>query len=122
MNSLVLATCSFIVFDYVTGIAKGCYNKNISSGKFREGIFHKAAYVFLITFCMMCDYTDDVSLLITLPFKFTPPACAAIIVGEGASILENISVLNPDLRNSKIMKIFDCIKNEEDTLEVDNNA
>lgn len=94
-----------IVMDYVSGIGKAIKAKDVDSQIMREGLWHKSAYVGVIALALLLEHGQGyLDLGYTLPV--VTPACTYIAVTEIASILENLSALNPELANNKIMQIF----------------
>ena len=98
---------ALVVIDYVTGIVGAVVNNNFSSSVMRQGLLHKMAYVvcFVIGFIVniMCDYID-------LGFIYGASILSLIsvwvAVTEVSSILENVCVINPELKDSALFKIF----------------
>ena len=111
---MICAVCGFIVLDIVTGFAQACANKTISSVKMRQGLWHKAAYLFAIMLAMLCEYaTGYLDLGYTMPI--TAPVCAFICLTEVVSIVENLGRLNPDIVGSKLLDFFSLNKSRRDS-------
>lgn len=98
---------TLVIIDYATGIVGAIVNKCFSSTVMREGLIHKMAYVacFIVAFIVnyMCSYIDlgyiyGASILSIITIW--------IAVTEVGSIIENICVINPELKDSSIFKIF----------------
>ena len=109
MNKTELATLVIvgvlIIMDYVSGVGKAIKAKDIDSQIMREGLWHKSAYVGVIALALLLEHGQTyLDLGYTLPV--VTPACTYIAVTEIASILENLSALNPELANNKVMQIF----------------
>lgn len=104
----IIALCivmALIVMDYATGLAKAVKNKDISSEKMREGLWHKAAYLIVLMLAEILEHGQKiVDMGFTIPIII--PACVYIIVTETTSILENVGQLNPELSGSAIMQLF----------------
>lgn len=104
-------TCVLIVMDYLTGLAKAIVQKDIDSTKMRDGLWHKAAYVVVIVLAEVIEHGQElVDLGFTVPLIV--PACVYIVLTETASILENLSQINPELADSPVMQMF---RNTKDT-------
>ena len=122
----LVALC-FIVLDVITGYLQAIANNNVKSDKMRKGFWHKLAVVFMLLLAGMIDVMVAFGMGDALGFTapiFTT-ACLYIIVMEITSILENITKMNPELSNNKIMQLFsDTLpKNDEsDTIEPDGAA
>ena len=100
-----IAVTFFIVTDYVTGVAKAIMQDNLSSKKMREGLGHKFAYFILVLTAWFIDETNlhvDLGLPVSV-FVFT---VGGICLIELTSILENITVINPELADAPFMQIF----------------
>ena len=97
---------ALIVLDYITGIVKAVCNKNLSSSKMREGLWHKCGFVLAICLAWVIECGEQ---HVTLPF--TVPVlvavCTYIIVTEITSIIENLGQINPELQSSKFLEIFE---------------
>lgn len=89
-NDLLLKTITIIiVLDYITGILKAVYLKQISSSIGFKGIIKK-----ITMFIVIClSYCIQVFVNNTIPIREI--VITFFIVNEGISILENASVLIP---------------------------
>ena len=100
----VIAALIFILFDFVTGLAKAAYNKQVSSTVMREGLYHKFAEILVIVLAAFIDVACT-----HLELGFDTPilavTCGYIVLMEIASIIENIGEMNPDLANSPVFSI-----------------
>lgn len=102
--ALVLA---FIVFDVLSGLIKAGSTGTLSSQKMRAGLWHKSALI-LLESVAACAYVS-VGLFPELPQEFGAVYVGVsvyIIVMEVISILENISIANPELANGRLYEIF----------------
>lgn len=105
----LVITCVLIVMDYLTGLAKSVVNKDIDSTKMRDGLWHKATYVAVIVLAEIIEHGQEaVDLGFTVPLIV--PTCVYIVLTETASILENLSQINPELANSPVMQLFRSTK------------
>lgn len=105
----LVITCVLIVMDYLTGLAKSVVNKDIDSTKMRDGLWHKATYVAVITLAEIIEHGQEaVDLGFTMPLIV--PTCVYIVLTETASILENLSQINPELADSPVMQLFRSTK------------
>lgn len=66
---------------------------------------HKMAYVATIALAYILDYAQTF-LELGLPFQLVTAACTYIILVETLSIIENIALINPELRGSGLLKLF----------------
>lgn len=101
----VFAVVFFIIVDYVTGITKAIMQDNLSSKKMREGLGHKFAY-FILT--LVAWFIDEINLHVDLGLPVSVFVCTVggICLIELTSILENITVINPELAGAPFMQIF----------------
>lgn len=100
-----IAVTFFIVTDYVTGVAKAIMQDNLNSKKMREGLGHKFAYIILT---LTAWFIDKVNLHVDLGLPVSVFVCTVggICLIELTSILENITVINPELADAPFMQIF----------------
>ena len=105
----LVITCVLIVMDYLTGLAKSVVNKDIDSTKMRDGLWHKATYVAVIVLAEIIEHGQEAADMgFTVPLIV--PTCVYIVLTETASILENLSQINPELANSPVMQLFRSTK------------
>ena len=101
----VVAALIFILFDFVTGLAKAAYNKQVSSTVMREGLYHKFAEILVIVLAAFI-YVACTHLELGFDTPILAVTCGYIVLMEIASIIENIGEMNPDLANSPVFSIF----------------
>lgn len=95
----------FVATDYLTGVIKAIMQGNLSSRRMRTGLGHKFAYLILATTAW---FIDTVNVHISLGFPINLFACTTSGVSfiEIASILENITAINPELKSAPFMNVF----------------
>lgn len=100
-----IAVTFFITTDYVTGVTKAIMQDNLSSRKMRKGLGHKFAY-FVLT--LVTWFIDEVNRHIDLGLPVSVFVCTVggICLIELTSILENITEINPELKNAPFMQVF----------------
>lgn len=100
-----IAVIFFISIDYVTGVAKAIIRDNLSSQKMREGLGHKFAYLMLV---LVAWFIDEVNRHIDLGLPMSVFVCTVggVCLIELTSILENVTEINPELKNAPFMQIF----------------
>lgn len=100
-----IAVLFFITTDYLTGVIKAIIQGSLNSQKMREGLGHKLAYLILATTSW---FIDTINIHINLGFPVNLYVCTAsgICLIELTSILENITAINPDLKNAPLMNAF----------------
>lgn len=123
MWSLVFLVCIFIVLDYVSGVVKGIVEKNLQSGVMWIGLFKKMGYFIALALAFLLE---SAAQLTQIPYDVPlfNAACVFIIVTETTSILENIGVINPELKTNKFLQIFgvkkeDVVFYDEEITELD---
>lgn len=96
---------AMIVIDYLTGIAKAIKNKDVSSEKMREGLWHKASYLVVMVLSEIIEHGQHmVDMGFSVPIII--PTCVYIVLTEVASVIENLSEINPELHDSPILALF----------------
>ena len=101
----LIAVLFFVVTDYTTGIVKAIMAGNLSSKRMREGLGHKFAYLALILTSYMIDvFSNHVDL--SLPVHVYLITAGGICLIELTSIIENITEINPELKDVPFMQIF----------------
>lgn len=99
----------FIVLDIIFGLAKAAKSGTLSSSVMREGLWHKAAYVGVVAVAVVIEVgSGHLDLGFTVPLVV--PACVYIVLNEVLSIVESIAELNPELKGSKLLQLFESGK------------
>lgn len=101
----LIAVLFFVATDYATGIVKAIMTGNLSSQRMREGLGHKFAYLVLIVVAYMID-TFNVHVDLGLPVHVYLVTVGGICLIELTSIIENITQINPELKDVPLMRIF----------------
>ncbi|QHJ77568.1 MAG: hypothetical protein [Caudoviricetes sp.] len=105
----------FMLLDVLTGYIGACMSHTVSSSKMRQGLGHKFALIVFMTLGGILDYMqveDIVNFGVQVPLFFI--TCLYIIIMELNSILENLVIIFPELKGSKIMGVF---SNSQDALD-----
>lgn len=110
----LIAALFFVATDYITGIVKAIMTGNLSSKRMREGLGHKFAYLVLILTSYMID-TFSVHVDLGLPVHVYLVTVGGICLIELTSILENITQINPELKDVPFMQIFSSSTTNTDT-------
>ena len=98
-------TACFILMDLLTGLLKAFSKQEYNSSIMREGLYHKAGSVLCIVLGVLADYAQTmVDLGVNVPLASA--ICAYIILMEIGSIIENISIINPDIMPDKMKAYF----------------
>ncbi len=99
--------------DILLGLAGAVKDHSVQSSRMREGLWHKCGSIGLIVLAYVLEVAvDHVDLGVVFPGVLV--VCAYIILMEVGSCLENLVVLNPELRNNPIMRVF-ATKEDEDS-------
>jgi len=109
-DKALIVLITFMVIDYITGLAKGWYNNELSSDIGLKGLARK----FLILLIVMVTVLLD-RLLNTGTWVFRTLACYFYIANEGLSILENIISMGvpvPDKLKETLIQLKDGEKKE----------
>lgn len=105
-----------VLIDYITGVINAIMHGELSSERMREGLGHKFAYLAIICVALIVEYGSDyINLGIELPVFI--PVCAGICLIEITSIIENCVKINPELKDSNILNIFNINRKENDGKE-----
>ena len=109
-DTAIIVLVAFMVIDYITGLIKGWYKKELSSDVGLKGIARKFLIILVLIVAVMLD-----RLLNTGTWVFRTLACYFYIANEGISILENVVVLGlpiPEQLKNALIQIQD--KSKED--------
>lgn len=103
--SLLCVTFALIGMDILTGTLAAGMEGKLSSKIARQGLMHKSAYLLCI---MLANILDNAQHLIDLGLQFhlQDIACYYICLCETLSIVENIAKINPELRDTPLLKLF----------------
>ena len=98
----------------LTGVLGAIRNHDIQSSKLRDGVFKKVGFIICYTLALLLDvYGANVG--INLDVKILPIIIAYVIFTECVSIIENISIINPDLLPAKLLELFHLTNKKEET-------
>lgn len=99
----IAAVCLMVILDIVTGLMKAFASGTVQSSVMREGLFHKATYFILILLFAAVEVLQmHFDILPELPTALA--ICVYVIVTEIISIIENVSIINPELAQWPIIK------------------
>ena len=109
-DTAMIVLIAFMVIDYITGLIKGWYLKELSSDVGLKGIARKFLIILVLIVAVLLD-----RLLNTGTWVFRTLACYFYIANEGISILENVIVLGlpvPDQLKNALIQLQDKNKSE----------
>lgn len=96
-----------IVLDYVTGVFKAVYNKEINSSVGLKGIIKKLGYLIVVAVAVILDkIAGNTGAIRTLVIYF-------FVANEGISILENWGGMGLPMPQ-KIFDVLEQLKNDND--------
>lgn len=107
--ALIVLIC-FMVLDYLTGLLKGWYNKNLSSNTASRGIAKKSLIFIVLIVAVLLD-----RLLNTGTWVFRTLVCYFYIANEGISLLENCAELGlpiPDKIKDALIQLKEGERNK----------
>ena len=94
-----------ILLDVISGLLQATVNHSLSSEKLRQGIYHKSSYLLIIALAALIEYGGaHLDLGFTAPVFL--PVCIYIVLTEAVSIFENITKVNPELKESPLFKLL----------------
>ena len=109
-----------VLIDYITGIVNAIMHGELSSERMRQGLGHKFAYLTIICVALIVEYGSDyINLGIELPVFI--PVCVGVCLIEITSIMENCVKINPELKDSNILNVFNIDRKESNGKENQNN-
>lgn len=100
-----IAVLFFSSTDYLTGVIKASIQGNLSSKRMREGLGHKLAYLILTLVAWFID-TLNTHLSLGFPINILTCTASGVCLIELTSIIENIAIINPDLKDAPFMSVF----------------
>lgn len=99
-DTFIIVLLILMCLDYITGILKGLYNKELSSQAGFKGIIKKVCILIIVSLAVMCEKIGVPAIReITIMF---------FAVNEGLSILENASQMGlpiPEQIKSALLQI-----------------
>lgn len=100
-NERIAIVCMFlfIILDMISGVAAAYARKEVESPKLRQGLWHKAGYVFVLFCSIVIEWAMNNGMDLGFNLPLVVPICAWISLMEIVSTLENSAKINPDLAN-----------------------
>ena len=95
----------FICFDFFTGWVKAIATSSLDSSIMRKGLYNKLGEILSVIFGYLCEYAFQY-LDIDIKIPIAGSIATYIVIMETASIIENISVISPQMANG-LKQIFD---------------
>lgn len=97
ISKTTLIVLLMILMDVITGIMQACKNKTLNSTVLREGLWHKLAEIVAIVFAYLVSFVPD-AFDINVSLPLLTPVCVYIVIMEIISVLENICLMNGQLK------------------------
>ncbi len=106
LDSLFKCLLIVIMLDYITGICKAIYNKNLNSKECIKGIIKKVGYILIVILSTIASYivNDNTMAMRSLVIYF-------FISNEAISILENWASLGLPLPK-KLHEVLSSLREE----------
>ena len=102
----LVAAVTMMALDMLSGFLAAVHNREVESKKMREGLFHKASLLLVVTLAYLLEvYSTHVEGM-GFQIPLFVPACALIVLMEVVSIIENIVKLNPGLADTQLIGLF----------------
>ena len=107
----VIIALIFNGLDLLSGIVAACKNKDIQSGKLRDGLFKKFGFILCYALAWLMDYEGSI-IGFQIGVKILPIIILYACMTEAVSIVENICRINEDFVPDKLKELFHL--NKED--------
>lgn len=101
----ILIACIFHGLDILTGFVSCIKRHDIKSSKMRDGLFKKVGFLFCYALAWTVDKYGYI-IGISIGIRILPAVVLYSVITEIVSILENISEINPDLPENKLLSLF----------------
>lgn len=104
-DGLAITLVSFIVLDWITGLLKAIYNKNLSSYTGFRGIIKKVVILIVVGVTVLLEKNMGIPAIREIVMMF-------FIANEGISLLENVSQMGVTFPD-KLKEILVQLRNKE---------
>jgi len=104
-DGLAITLVSFIVLDWITGLLKAIYNKNLSSYTGFKGIIKKVVILIVVGVTVLLEKNMGIPAIREIVMMF-------FIANEGISLLENVSQIGVPFPD-KLKEILIQLRNKE---------
>lgn len=102
----IIIVAALIIGDIVSGLIAAIATKSIDSTKMRNGLWHKSAYILVIALAALIEWGAAKGVFFGIEIPILSAACVYIGVTEITSIIENIAVINPELKGTPLLSLF----------------
>lgn len=100
-----------IIGDIASGWIAAIATKTIDSTKMRNGLWHKSAYILVIALAGLIEWGASKGVFFGIELPVLEAACVYIGVTEITSIIENIAIINPELKDTPLLSLFNRSNN-----------
>lgn len=101
----VICALVFNVLDILSGLIAAIKNKNLESGKLRDGLFKKVGFIFCYFMAWLLD-AHGTEIGFSIGVSVLPIIILYVCTTEIVSITENISKINPDIVPEKLLEML----------------
>lgn len=100
-NERIAIICMFlfIILDVFSGVSAAYARREVESPKLRQGLWHKAGYVFVLFCSIIIEWAMNNGMDLGFNLPLVTPICVWISLMEIVSTLENAAKINPELAN-----------------------
>lgn len=109
--ALIIVALVFNATDFITGFLSALKTKTVNSTKLRDGLFKKIGFIVCYFLALLLD-TQGAMIGFNVDVEFLPIIVGYAVLTELVSIIENVSVLNPDVLPEKLKELFHIEKEE----------
>ena len=107
----IIAVCILVALDIVSGLGKAYATGTLSSKAMRDGLMHKATYFVLIALFVAVEvFQQHFEVLPDVPT--TLAICVYVCATEFVSVLENLTQINPELKEWPVLSKLFAKENE----------
>ena len=98
MQVYVIGVAVFIAADILSGLLKALYNKSFKSGVMRNGLFHKAGEILVLSLLYLVEI-ESAAMGLDAGLPLFKTGCGYVVLMEIGSIIENLKVFTPGIDN-----------------------
>lgn len=102
----IIIVAALIIGDIVSGLLAAIATKSIASTKMRNGLWHKSAYILVIALAGLIEWGASKGVFFGIDVPVLAATCVYIGLTEITSIIENIAIINPELKDTPLLSLF----------------
>lgn len=107
----IIIIAVLIIGDIASGWIAAIATKSIDSTKMRDGLWHKSAYILVIALAGLIEWGASKGVFFGIEIPVLEAVCVYIGVTEITSIIENIALINPELKDTPLLSLFNRSNN-----------